>query len=87
MFLLAIFGFTAVSLAQTVTGTVTDKKGEPIPGVTVTVKGTKNATSTNNQGVYSLSNVAGDAVLQFSGAGISRQEVPVSGRASVNAEL
>ena len=26
MFLLAIFGFTAVSLAQTVTGTVTDKK-------------------------------------------------------------
>jgi iron complex outermembrane receptor protein len=87
MFLLAIFGFTAVSLAQTVTGTVTDKKGEPIPGVTVTVKGTKTATSTNNQGVYSLSNVASDAVLQFSGAGISRQEVPVSGRSSVNAEL
>jgi len=87
MFLLAIFGFTAVSLAQTVTGTVTDKKGEPIPGVTVTVKGTKNATSTNNQGVYSLNNVASDAVLLFTGAGISRQEVQVGGRSSVNAEL
>ncbi len=41
LLLLAIFGFTALSLAQTVTGTVTDKKGEPLPGVTVSVKGTQ----------------------------------------------
>lgn len=33
LLLIAIFGFTAFSLAQTVTGTVTDKKGEPLPGV------------------------------------------------------
>jgi TonB-dependent starch-binding outer membrane protein SusC len=87
LFLMAIFGFTALSLAQTVTGKVTDKKGEPLPGVTVTVKGTKNATSTNNSGVYTLSNVGADAVLVFTGAGIAKQEAQVSGQAAVNAEL
>ncbi len=87
MLLLAIFGFAAVSLAQTVTGTVTDKKGEPLPGVTVTVKGTKNATSTNNQGVYTLTNVGADAVLVFTGAGISQRQEPVGGKSSINVDL
>lgn len=87
MLLAAIFGFTALSLAQTVTGTVKDKKGDPLPGITVTVKGTKNATSTNNQGVYTLNNVGADGVLRFTGAGISAQEVAVAGKSSVNAEL
>jgi TonB-dependent starch-binding outer membrane protein SusC len=87
MLLIAIFGFTALSLAQTVTGKVTDKKGEPLPGVTVTVKGTKTATSTNNAGVYTLNNVGADAVLVFTGVGIGSQEIPVGGKSLVNAEL
>ncbi len=88
MLCMAIFGFTAFALAQTtVTGTVTDKKGEPQGGVTVSVKGSKNATSTNNQGVYTLSNVAADAVLTFSGAGVTAQSISVGGRTAVNAEL
>ena len=68
MLLLAVLGFTVISLAQTVTGTVTDKKGEPLPGITVTVKGTKTATSTNTLGVYTLTNVGANAVLVFTGA-------------------
>lgn len=88
MLLLVMLGFAISSKAQTtVTGTVTDKKGEPLAGITVTIKGTKNATSTNAQGVYTLSNVANDAVLTFTGAGITKQDVSVSGRSSVNAEL
>jgi len=88
MLMVAIFGYTAVSLAQqTVTGTVTDKKGDPLPGVTVSVKGSKVATSTNNNGVYTLNNVAADAVLKFSGAGITGKEITVSGKSPVNAEL
>lgn len=87
MLLMAIIGFTAVSLAQSVTGTVTDKKGEPVSGVTVTVKGTKNATATNNLGVYTLQKVPADAVLRFSGAGFTAQEITVDGKSSLNAEL
>lgn len=87
LLLVAIFGFAALSLAQTVTGTVTDKKGEPLPGVTVSVKGTKNATSTNSQGVYTLNNVGADAVLVFTGSGITKQEISVAGKSSLNAEL
>ena len=37
MLLMAIIGFTTASLAQSVTGQVTDTKGEPLPGVTVSV--------------------------------------------------
>lgn len=88
MLMAAIFGFTAISLAQqTVTGTVTDTKGEPLPGVTVSIKGTKNATSTNNKGVYTLNNVAVNAVLKFSGAGITGKEVGLNGKSVVNTEL
>ncbi len=87
MLLLAFLGFAFCMQAQTVTGKVTDKKGEVVPGVTVTVKGTKNATSTNNEGIYTLNNVATDAVLRFTGAGFTTQEITLSGRSSVNTEM
>ncbi|MEN9570842.1 MAG: hypothetical protein RL172_2073 [Bacteroidota bacterium] len=87
MLMLMVLGFAFSSQAQTVTGTVTDKKGDPLPGVTVTVKGTKNATSTNAQGAYTLSNVASDATLVFSGASLTKQEIQVAGRATVNTDI
>ena len=89
MLLLAVFGFTAITLAQTktVSGTVTNKKGEPLPGVTITVKNSKNGTSTNSQGAYTLSNVPNDAVLVLTGVGIVSMQVNVSGNAVVNTEV
>jgi hypothetical protein len=47
MLMLAVIGFTAFAKAQTVTGTVTDTKGDPISGISVTVKGGSKGTSTN----------------------------------------
>lgn len=87
MLFMAIFGFTALSLAQTVTGTVTDKKGEPQPGITVSVRGTKIATSTNANGVYTLNNVPADAVLVFTGTGFSKRQEGVNGKSTVNVEV
>ncbi|MEO6734126.1 MAG: SusC/RagA family TonB-linked outer membrane protein [Ferruginibacter sp.] len=89
MLLLAVFGFTVMALAQTqtVTGTVTDKKGEPIPGVTVSIKGSKTATSTNAQGVYTLTNVPSDAVLVFTGVGVTSREENVNGKSSLNVDV
>ena len=86
MLLLAVIGFTAFAKAQTVTGTVTDSKGDPISGISVTVKGTTKGTSTNAQGVYTLNGVANGATLVFSGTGFTPQEAKVSGGA-VNMSL
>ena len=72
--------------AQTiqVTGTVTDAdEGEPLPGVTVVVKGTSRGTTTNADGLYSLE-VPADAVLQFSYVGMTAQEIAVAGRRLIN---
>jgi len=88
MLLLLMLGFAISSKAQTtVTGKVTDKKGEPVAGVTVTVRGSKNATSTNNEGVYTLNNVASDATLRFTGAGFTAQEIKIGGRSSIDAQM
>ena len=88
MLLLVIFGCTSLAFSQTtVSGTVTDKKGEPQAGITVSVRGTKMATSTNAQGSYTLNNVPANAVLIFTGAGITKLQEGVNGRSSLNVEV
>ena len=88
MFLLVVLGCTSLGFAQnTVTGKVTDKNGEPQSGVSVSVQGTKNATATDAGGNYTLSNVASNATIVFSGAGITNFQEKLNGRTSVNAEV
>ena len=87
MLLLAVIGFTAFATAQTVTGTVTDSKGDPVSGISVTVKGTTKGTSTNAQGVFTLNDVANGATLVFSGSGYTSQSVKVSGTGAVNVSI
>ena len=86
MLLLAVIGFTAFATAQTVTGTVTDSKGDPVSGISVTVKGTTKGTSTNAQGVYTI-NAASGATLVFSGTGFTSQSVKISGADAVNVTI
>src|SRR5690554_4754548 len=62
---------------QTVSGTVRDETGQPLPGVTVVVKGTTQGTVTNANGVYTLTNIPVDATLVFSFVGMRTQEVQV----------
>ncbi len=79
LLVLATLAFTATSLAQSsVSGTVKDKDGQPIAGVSVTVKGGKNGTSTNTDGGFSLSGVAANASLVFSASGYAQQEAKAS---------
>jgi TonB-linked SusC/RagA family outer membrane protein len=78
-----------VLTAQTVqvSGVVTDAAdGQPLPGVSVVVKGTTVTTSTDANGRYTI-NVAGDATLVFSFIGMKAQEVAVAGRATINVAL
>lgn len=71
---------------QTVTGKVTDASGQGIPSTTVLVKGTKNGTSTNPAGTYSIKVNKGD-VLVFSLIGYLSQEVTIQDQANVNVKL
>lgn len=68
----------------TVTGTVSDKQGSALPGVTVSVKDGRVSTQTNIEGKYSISVPAAGRVLVFSYIGMKTQEVSINGRSVVN---
>jgi TonB-linked SusC/RagA family outer membrane protein len=69
-----------------VSGTVTDEKGEPLPGASVTVKGTTKGTVTDMDGTYSILTPEG-ATLVFSYIGFETIEVPVNNRSQINITL
>lgn len=62
---------------KSVSGKVTDTANQPLPGVTVIVKGTTNGTVTNADGNYTLSNIPENTILQFSFVGMKTQEIAV----------
>ncbi|MBB5439941.1 TonB-linked SusC/RagA family outer membrane protein [Pedobacter sp. AK017] len=68
-------------------GTVTEaSNGQPLPGVSVKVKGTTRAVSTNNQGQYSIQARNTD-VLVFSFVGSKMQEIGVGSKTTVDVRL
>ncbi|MBX3242511.1 MAG: SusC/RagA family TonB-linked outer membrane protein [Chitinophagaceae bacterium] len=69
-----------------VRGTVTDANGG-VPGVTVSERGTTNATTTDGDGNFSLNVANSSAVLVFSSIGYKTQEVAIGGRNSVSVFL
>jgi len=74
-------------LAQTsVSGTVSDSSGVPLPGATVIVAGTSNGVTTDFDGVYSISASEGD-VLSVSYVGFVTQNVTIGASATVNVTL
>ncbi|MDA3615830.1 SusC/RagA family TonB-linked outer membrane protein [Polluticaenibacter yanchengensis] len=78
MLLLAVNSLIAQTVSS-VTGKVTDaKNGNPIEGVSVTVKGTTTGTSTDVSGNYNIKISSNNAVLVFSFVGYSDQEVPAN---------
>lgn len=78
--LLTLF-FVQGVLAQerNVTGVVYDENRNPMPGVTIGVKGENEQTSTGNDGRFSIRVKVADAVLTFSSLGYASQEHPASG--------
>lgn len=71
----------------TITGTVIDQSGLPLPGVSVLIKGTSTGTVTAVDGTYSLSNVPSSATLVFSFIGMESQEILVGNQKSINVTL
>ncbi len=74
------------SKEKEVRGIITDKTGEPLIGVSVTVKGTGKGTVTDMNGKWSLS-VSEGSVLNFSYIGYSAETVKVGKSNSYNISL
>jgi hypothetical protein len=78
--------FIEVDLQSTITGVVTDENGTPLPGASVTVKGTTRGTVTDFDGNYSITADL-QATLVFSYLGYKTIEVPIDGRTSIDIGL
>lgn len=90
VFLFGLWLFSQPLLAQfTASGTVTDVNSEPLPGVSVQVKGTTSGTITGIDGSFSLNVPSDAATLDFSFIGFSSQEVTIasSSNAPINITL
>ena len=72
--LVAAWGlFTGLAVAQrTISGTVTDKAGEPLIGVNILAVGTSVGTVSDFDGTYTLTVPAGTTEIQFSYTGYER---------------
>ena len=66
----------AFAQTRTVSGTITDANGLPVPGATVAVKGVKGGTSTDANGKFTI-HISGNAQLIVSGIGFETQEFKV----------
>ena len=89
LMIVLLLGFTAFAQAQNIsqlTGTVTDDKGMPLPGVSVVIKGTTKGVATDFDGNFSLNNVPKGAMLEFSSVGYKTLDIKATG-ASLKVKL
>jgi len=70
-----------------VTGTVTGTTGEPLPGVSVLVKGTKTGTTTDASGKFSIRVADANSTLVFAYIGFVKKEIALAGKSTLNVVL
>ncbi len=85
--LLLFIGSLSVTFAQnTVSGTITDFESNPLPGVTVVVKGTQHGVASDANGRYSIS-VADKDVLVYSFIGMITKELQYAGQNRIDVKM
>ncbi|ADF50801.1 MAG: TonB-dependent receptor [Zunongwangia sp.] len=86
--LLFVWAICAGSIAysQTITGTVKDARG-PLPGVSISEKGTENGTVSDFDGKYEIDVSSQDVTLVFSYLGYVTREIPWNGENNVEVVL
>ncbi|TFH39514.1 MAG: TonB-dependent receptor [Bacteroidia bacterium] len=71
-----------------ITGKVTEEStGQPMPGVTIQIKGTSQGTATDLDGSYSIQVTGPDAVLEFSFVGYAQQEITVGNKTTIDVTM
>jgi TonB-linked SusC/RagA family outer membrane protein len=86
LLLVQLLSLSVFAQQKRIEGTVTDTKGTPLEGVTVQVKGTSAAATTDNTGKYAL-NAEPGATLVFTYSGLLTTEVKVDARNVFNVTL
>ncbi len=80
-----MLSFTAMSYAQTISGTIT-ADGQPLPGATVVIKGSSKGTSTDFDGKYKIE-AGAKSTLVFSYVGYSSKEILVGTKQTIDIVL
>ncbi len=84
--LLALVVQLTFAQQKTITGTVTDDTGLPLPGANVIIKGTSSGTQTDFDGNYTVSANVGQTIA-FSYVGFSAKEVKVGSQNKIDVSL
>ncbi|TKG89419.1 SusC/RagA family TonB-linked outer membrane protein [Puteibacter caeruleilacunae] len=77
----------AMNQPKKISGKVTDEAGEPMPGVSVVVKGTTIGITTDFDGNFTLDLPATAKVVVFSFVGMKSQEVVIDGQSTINVSM
>jgi Ca-activated chloride channel homolog len=87
-FLLAILllGFSAFAQNRAISGTITDDKGNPVPGAYIKVKGKSTATSADANGAFRMS-APPNAILVVSAVGYAPFQINIGDKLVVNIVL
>ncbi len=88
LFLACLLSLQSMYAQTTVTGTITDAlDGNPLPGVSVIVKGTSIGVASDFDGNYNIELTNDNAILVFSFVGFADQEISVNGKSVINVSL
>ncbi|WP_143305983.1 TonB-dependent receptor [Chitinophaga vietnamensis] len=70
-----------------INGTVTDEKGNPLPGISIQVKGSRKAAITDKDGHFILKETGDNIVLVITSVGFESQTISTNGRVNIQVIL
>ncbi|GAB2801044.1 TonB-dependent receptor [Rhabdobacter roseus] len=85
--LLLLAGHVAQAQGTSVRGTITDDKGDALPGVTVVLRGTAQGSISDAEGRYTLEVPSTQETLIFSYVGYARQEIAINNRSVIDVQM
>lgn len=85
-FLLFFSLYAIAQESKTITGRITDETNQPVPGVTIKIKGSTAGTSTNMDGTYTIQ-ASNNDVLIYSMIGSISEEIAVANQSKIDVSL
>ena len=86
LLLLLFSSVTLIAVSQTIviTGKITDDSNNPVPGATISAKGSAASTTADQNGLFKLNVNNRVKTLMISSVGFTEQEVAIDGRTEIN---